>query len=136
MSDDTLDNDEIDCLCSVLDMVTLPNNEGEVTDKNVTLELLKTKCQELLLRLHPDKNSLHDRDQVFNKKDSDHSEFGRILKAWKLLSKYSPEANNDFLIRQLLARQHQLKEQHLTSTTSKPLWKTIPLKDFALSGKI
>ena len=54
-SEGTIDNVIIDNLCHVLDLGNVLTNVDSA-DKTLTLEKIKTTCQELLLKLHPDKN--------------------------------------------------------------------------------
>ena len=132
----TLNNEEIDCIYRVLNLGNLLTKGSELSDSKITVDTLKSTCQELLLRLHPDKCSAAYTDTEFNGEESLGHEFEKVLKTWKLLSKYSSEESSKFLLRQIAARHHQLKEEQVTNSVSKPLWKIITPKCFTLNGKI
>ena len=132
--DDSLDLEQIDNLCSVVDLQKFVSNADEnVVNANLTLDKLKTICQELLLKLHPDKKSSSKIRDIADVKDNKNCDLEKVLSAWKFLSKY-PVDDENILIRRLFARQHQLTEQETNSTT-KPLWKIVVLESFTPSGK-
>ena len=132
-----LENSDLDSLCSILELGNVSANQSEGQDVPPTFENIRTTCQELLLRLHPDKISINERDKVQNAQNSGGSQFRSVLKAWKILSKYSSqETGSEMLMRQVLARQHELKRQQEESTVEKPLWRIIQMKNFQLNGEI
>ena len=108
-------------------------NKNNYEEKELTIEKIKSICQELLLRLHPDKKSPDSAD-TDSSKDSETSEFSNVLAAWKFLSKYSNVDGNDELARKILSRQYELIDE-TSKIISKPLWKVIPLKRFIPIGK-
>ena len=132
ISTKNIDNDVLDNLCNVLDIGKL--NEIENTNLEITLEKLRSTCQDLLLKLHPDKKASQVSNSCTNE-DTDNSQLEKVLAAWKFLSKYSSEGEDDTLLRQIRARQYQLKDKHSTNDISKPLWKIITLKSFTVNGE-
>ena len=133
-----LENSDLDSLCSILELRNVSANESEGQhDAPPTFENIRTTCQELLLRLHPDKVSINERDKAHNTQNSGGSQFRSVLKAWKILSKYSSEGTGtEMLMRQVLARQHELKRQQEESTVSKPLWRIIQMRNFDIGNNI
>ena len=132
ISTKNIDNDVLDNLCYVLDIGKL--NEIENTNLEITLEKLRSTCQDLLLKLHPDKKASQVSNSCTNE-DTDNSQLEKVLAAWKFLSKYSSEGEDDTLLRQIRARQYQLKDKHSANGISKPLWKIITLKSFTVNGE-
>ena len=132
ISTKNIDNDVLDNLCNVLDIGKL--NEIENTNLEITLEKLRSTCQDLLLKLHPDKKASQVSNSCTNE-DTDNSQLEKVLAAWKFLSKYSSEGEDDTLLRQIRARQYQLKDKHSANGISKPLWKIITLKSFTVNGE-
>ena len=86
-------DDIIDILVCVVDL-DKRINKNNYKEKELTIEKIKSICQELLLRLHPDKKSPDSAD-TDSSKDSENSEFSNVLTAWKFLSKYSNVNGND-----------------------------------------
>ena len=134
-AENSLDLDQIDNLCSVVDLQKFVSNGDEyAVNVNLTLDKLKTICQELLLKLHPDKKSSSKIRDIADVKDNKNCDLETVLSAWKFLSKY-PVDGESILIQKLFARHHQLTEQEIHSTT-KPLWKIVVLESFTPSGKM
>lgn len=125
-------DDIIDILVCVVDL-DKRINKNNYKEKELTIEKIKSICQELLLRLHPDKKSSDSAD-TDSSKESETSEFSNVLAAWKFLSKYSNIDDNDELARKILSRQYELIDE-TSKTISKPLWKVIPLKQFIPIGR-
>ena len=140
---ETLDNDSLDSLCYVLEF-GMPVRDGEGPVQPTTIDKLRSTCQEMLLRLHPDKRSSKtsaDADASTNSSalilDEGDSElaFGKALQAWKVLAKYSDhEAESNELIRKIHTRQMHLKYE--TGSTLKPLWRIVGLTTFQPIGMI
>ena len=125
-------DDIIDILVCVVDL-DKRINKNNYKEKELTIEKIKSICQELLLRLHPDKKRSDSAD-TDSSKDSETSEFSNVLAAWKFLSKYSNIDDNEELARKILSRQYELIDK-TSKTISKPLWKVIPLKQFIPIGR-
>ena len=130
---ETLNNEVIDNLVRVVNL-DKKINRSSCDDAELSLEKLKSICQELLLRLHPDKKGSSNALESDSSKGCEISQFSKVLDAWKFLSKYSNEENKCELTRRILSRQYELIDK-TTSAISKPLWKIIPLKSFVPAGK-
>ena len=128
-----LNNEVIDNLVSVVNLEKRLNSTS-YKEADLSLEKLKSICQELLLRLHPDKKGSSNALESDSSKACEISQFSKVLEAWKFLSKYSNEENKCELTRRILSRQYELIDK-TTSAISKPLWKIIPLKSFVPAGK-
>ena len=90
ISDTPLDRELIDSLCSVIELQKVINNGLQISnvDENLTLEKLKTICQELLLKLHPDKKAVSTINNLPGIKENHNLELEQVLTAWKFLSKF------------------------------------------------
>ena len=134
-SDKTIDSEVIKCLCDVIELQKVISNvlENDYVKTNLTLQKLKTICQELLLKLHPDKKAISTFNDLPDIKNNHNFDLEKVLTAWKFLSKYPADGENT-LIRQILSRQHQLSQLE-THASSKPLWKVVVLESFAANGK-
>ena len=133
MSDgyETLSDEAIDNLVSVINLGKKLNSS--YNEAELTLENIKSICQELLLRLHPDKKGSSNSSESNLSNDYEVTQFSKVLSAWKFLSNSNEESNNE-LTRRILSRQYELIDK-TTSAVSKPLWKIIPLKSFVSNGK-
>ena len=134
-SDKTLDSEVIKCLCDVIELRKAISNvlENDYVKSYLTLQKLKTICQELLLKLHPDKKAISNVNDLPDIKNNHNIDLEKVLTAWKFLSKYPADGENT-LIRQILSRQHQLSQLE-TQASSKPLWKVVALESFTSNGK-
>jgi len=124
---DTLNDEIINNLVSVVNLDKKINKSADC-NAELSLEKLKSICQELLLRLHPDKKCQSSSLQSNLLNDSESSEFSDVLAAWKFLSNYSNDGDHE-LTRRILARQYEIVNEN-TGTVSKPLWKVILLQSF------
>ena len=129
---DTLNDEIINNLVSVVNLDKKINKSAD-GNAELSLEKLKSICQELLLRLHPDKKCQSSSLQSNLSNDSESSEFSDVLAAWKFLSNYSNDGDHE-LTRRILARQYEIVNEN-TGTVSKPLWKVILLQSFVTTGK-
>ena len=132
-SDEIVDDEAINNICSVLDIAKLAHGI-EFAETELTVETLKSACQELLLKLHPDKKQSTNANFSYDK-DSDNSKLEKVLAAWKFLSKYSLNKNDHTLIRKILAYRNQSSKESETNSDSKPLWKIVSITRFSAEGK-
>lgn len=128
-SDEIVDDEAINNICSVLDIAKLAHGI-EFAEAELTVETLKSTCQELLLKLHPDKKQSTNANFSYDK-DSDNSKLEKVLAAWKFLSKYSLNKNDHTLIRKILAYRNQSSKESETNSDSKPLWKIVSITRFS-----
>ena len=131
--DEIVDDEAINNICSVLDIAELAHGI-EFAEAELTVETLKSTCQELLLKLHPDKKQSTNANFSYDK-DSDNSKLEKVLAAWKFLSKYSLNKNDHKLIRKILAYRNQSSQESETNSDSKPLWKIVSITRFSAEGK-
>jgi hypothetical protein len=136
ISDKPIDSEVIDSLCSVIELQKVISNalKNDNVNANLTLEKLKTICQEQLLQLHPDKKAVSTIKDLPCINDNHNLDLEKVLNAWKFLSKYPVDGENT-LMRQIFARQHQLAEVQTRNAISKPLWKIVVLESFNANGK-
>ena len=129
---ETLNNEVIDNLVRVVNLDKKINGSS-CDDAELSLEKLKSICQELLLRLHPDKKCQSSSFESDSSKDNDIVEFSDVLAAWKFLSNYSNDGESDQIIRRIHTRLYEIVDEN-TETISKPLWKTVLLQSFVATG--
>jgi len=132
-SDEIVFDEAINNICSVLDIAKLAHGI-EFAEAELTVETLKSTCQELLLKLHPDKKQSTNANFSYDK-DSDNSKLEKVLAAWKFLSKYSLTKNEHTLIRKILAYRNQSSKESETNSDSKPLWKIVSITRFSAEAE-
>jgi len=128
-SDEIVFDEAINNICSVLDIAKLAHGI-EFAETELTVETLKSTCQELLLKLHPDKKQSTNANFSYGK-DADNSKLEKVLAAWKFLSKYSLNKNDHTLIRKILAYRNQSSKKSETNSDAKPLWKIVSITRFS-----